>query len=344
LPAERLHKDTNVRKRIFLLLLLGMCIAVPAQSASRRGNVQAPPEGASPSATVGKIVAVVNGERITALDIEKMARPEAMRLGLNPNNPDHRAQISEIYQRALDAQVNDLLVYQEALRLKTELSESDVDKEVTRLMQQRKLSAEELEKQLKQEGMDIKKLRDKIRRGLLSQRLLSSMVGRKVVLTKDEIAKYYEEHKESFRAISEVRLALLVYPPDVNAETVAQRIKSGRLSFEEAVRQYSIDAGSKKNNGVMPPAPWKDMLPEWRARISSMKMGDVSDPFVIPHPQYRLKGQIKLLGTDGEDKTLSLAEATPAIEATLREPLLKARFEEYVQWLRSRAIVDIKGL
>jgi peptidyl-prolyl cis-trans isomerase SurA len=225
-----------------------------------------------------------------------------------------------------------------------ELPDSEVEKEVTRLMQQRKLSPEELEKQLKQEGMDMKKLRDQIRKGMLRQRLVTTMVSRKVILTKDEIAKYYEEHKDSFRAISEVRMAIIVYPPDVNPEAVAQRIKSGKLSFEEAVRQYSIDPATNKAGGAMPPAAWKEMAPEWRTRILSMKTGDLSEIFSIPHPQYQLKAQIKLLERTGYDKVRSLTEATPEIEAVLREPLLKARFEEYVQWLRSRALVDIKGL
>jgi len=328
---------------------MGICTAVPAQSASRAGNVRPPAlatgsEEASPSTTVGKIVAVVNGERITALDVERMARPEIMRRRLNPNTPEHRAQIDEIYNQVLDAQINDVLVYQEALRLKTELQENEVDKEVTRLMQQRKLSLEELEKQLKQEGMDIKSLREQIRKGLLRQRLLSSMVARKIILNRDEVAKYYEEHKESFRAISEVRMAIIVYPPNINADAIAQRIKSGKLSFEEAVRQYSIDPATKSHNGAMPPAPWKDMSPDWRERISAMKPGELSDIFIVPHDQFLIRAQIKLLERIGDDKVRSLAEATPEIEAILREPLLKARFTEYTQWLRSRAIVDIKGL
>ena len=93
----------------------------------------------------------------------------------------------------------------------------------------------------------------------------------------------------------------------------------------------------------MPPAPWKSMSPEWRARISAMKVGDVSPIFVLPHAQVQIKAQIKILEKIGDDKVLSLADATPDIEAILREPLLQARFEEYTQWLRSRAIVDIKG-
>jgi len=336
--------------RIFLLLLLGMCLAVPAQSASRNAGKASPPkpvpqggEQTSPSMPVGKIVAVVNGERITALDVERRVVPEIMRLRLNPNNPEQRAQIDEIYQQALDAQIADILVYQEALRLKMELPESDVDKELTRLMQQRKLKPEELEKQLKQEGLDTPKLREQMRKNLLRQRLLTNMVARKVIVSKDEIAKYYEEHKASFTAISEVRMAIIAYPPDINAETIAQRIKSGKLSFEEAVRQYSIDSSTKKDNGAMPPASWKEMSPEWRTRISAMKVGEVSPIFILPHPQLLIKTQIKLLEKIGDDKALSLAEATPEIEAILREPLLKARFEEYTQWLRSRALVDIKG-
>ena len=323
--------------RIFLLLLLSMCLAVPAQSASRGGGQ------ASPSMTVGKIVAVVNGERITALDVERRAMPELARRRLNPNKPEQRAQIDEIYQQALDAQINDVLVYQEALRLKMELPESEVDKEISRLMQQQKINPEELEKQLKQEGLDTQKLREQMRKNLLRQRLLTNMVARKVIVSKDDVAKYYEEHKASFTAISEVRMAIIAYSPDVNAGAIAQRIKSGKLSFEEAVRQYSIDLSTKKDNGAMPAAPWKAMSPEWRARLSAMKAGDVSDIFTLPHPKVPIKVQIKVLEKIGDDKALSLAEATPDIEAILREPLLQARFEEYTQWLRSRAIVQIKG-
>ena len=338
-----------MKKRIFLLLLMVICIAVPARSASRNGKAGPPApttrfDEPPTSITVGRIVAVVNGDRITALDIERMARPEIMRRRLNSNNSEHRAQINEIYQQSLETQINEILVYQEALRLKTDVPESDVDKEITLLMQQRKLGPEDLEKQLKLEGMDTKSLREQIRKGLLRQRLLSGMVARKVVLNRDEVAKYYEENKETFKAITQVRMAIVVYPPDINAEAVAQRIKAGKLSFEEAVRQYSIDPATKPNKGEMPPALWKEMSPDWRKRISSMKPGDVSDLFVIPHDQFRILAQVKLLERVGDDKVRSLAQATPEIEDILRQPLLKARYAEYTQWLRSRAIVEIKGM
>jgi len=286
----------------------------------------------------------VNGERITALDVERRAQPEITRRKLNPNNAAQRAQIDEIYQQALDAQINDILVHQEAVRLKTELPESEVDREITRLMQQRRIGPEELEKQLRQEGLDTQRLREQIRKNLLRQRLLAGMVSRKVIVSRDDVAKYYEEHKASFRAVAEVRMAIIAYAPDANAEAIAQRIRSGSLSFEEAVRQHSIDLATKKDNGVMPPAPWRGMSQDWRTRISAMQPGGVSDIFLLPHGQMQIRAQIKLLEKIVDDKVLSLAEATPEIEAILREPLLQARFEEYMQWLRSRAIVDIRGL
>jgi peptidyl-prolyl cis-trans isomerase SurA len=263
-----------------------------------------------------------------------------MRRGLNPDNPAQRGDIDKIYRDALDAQINDILITQEAVRLKTEVAESEVEREVTRLLQQSKLSPADFEKQLQREGMDMKSLRERIRNGLLRQRLLASMVGRRVTVSKEEVARYYAENKESLKPVVEVRMAILVYPPGIDAESVAQRIRSGKLSFEDAVRQYSIDPATRKNSGRMAPAPWKDMSPEWRRRVASMKEGEVGNIFPID----RFKAQMKLLEKVTEDRERTLEEMTPEIEAVLREPLLQARYAEYTQWLRSRALVDIRGI
>jgi peptidyl-prolyl cis-trans isomerase SurA len=314
-----------LKRYVLFLLLSAVCaFAVPARAGT----------------TVNRIVAVVNGERITMFDVERTARPEMMRRGLNPNNPAQRGEIDKIYKDALDAQINDILIVQEAVRLKTEMGESEVDKEVARILQQSRMSPADFEKQLQREGMDMKSLRERIRKGLLRQRLLASMVGRRVTVSKEEVARYYTENKEALKPITEVRMAILVYPPDVDAESITQRIRSGKLSFEEAVRQYSIDPATKKNGGRMAPAPWKDMSPDWRKRVAAMKEGEVSDIFPID----RFKAQMKLLAKVADDRERTLEETTPEIEAILREPLLQARYAEYTKWLRSRALVDIRGI
>ncbi len=332
-----MFEDNPLKKYVFLLVFL-VCCSVPAVAATFKNRVVAPPSDSG--TTVNKIVAVVNGERITMFDIERMARPDLMRRRINPNDPARRAEVDKVYQDVLDAQINDILIAQEAVRLKIEMGESEVDKEVNRLIQQSKMSPEDFAKQLQTEGMDMKELRDRIRKGLLRQRLLAQMVARKIIVNKDDVARYYAANKESMRAITEIRMAILVYPPNVNAEAVSQQIKTGKISFEDAVKRYSIDPATNKKGGEMAPAPWKDMSPDWRKRISVMKAGDVSDLF----PIQQFKAQIKLLEKVGSDKERTLEEATPEIEGILREPLLQARFEEYTQWLRSRAIVDIRGL
>lgn len=323
-------------KKYLMLLLSALTLTASAQAATPRKAFVVPE---NPD-MVNKIVAVVNGERITKFDVERRAMPEFMRRGINPGNSVRREEIDKIYQNVLDTQVNEILFVQEAARLKIEVSDADVDKEVTKLLQQSKLSRDAFDKQLEKEGSDMKSLRERIHRNLMGQRLLAQMVGRKTIVDKEEVARYYAENKESLKVITEVRMAILVYPPNINAETVAQQIASGRLRFEDAVRRHSIDPATRNKGGEMPPAPWKDMAPEWRKRLGDMKPGDVSGIFSI----QQFKAQVKLLEKVGDTKERTLEEATPEIEAILREPLLQARYAEYTQWLRGRALVDMRGL
>ena len=330
-------KGKSLKKYCILLCLVVLCGVVPAQAASSKKQ---PATVEFPSTIVNKIVAVVNGERITRFDVQRMAIPDLMRRRLDPGNPAHKEQIDQVLDAVLESQINDILLAQEALRLKMELPETEVDKEISQILKRSKMSPEDFEKQLQREGMDMKGMRDRIRKGLLRQRIVATMVARKIVVNKKDVAEYYAAHKDELREITQVRMAILVYPPNVNAESIAQRISSGKLSFEQAVRQHSIDPATNKKNGEMAPAEWKDMAPEWRERLSRMKNGDVSNIFAID----RFKAQVKLLEKVGADKERTLEEVTPEIENILREPLFKERYAEYTKGLRSRAIIDIKGL
>ena len=44
----------------------------------------------------------------------------------------------------------------------------------------------------------------------------------------------------------------------------------------------------------------------------------------------------------GADKQLTLEQATPQIDAILRQPKAVERFEDYTSQLRSKAVIDIR--
>lgn len=231
-------------------------------------------------AAINGVAAVVNGEMITAFDLQAETAPEAMRRGLNPKDPNQAAAIEELTKATLERMINNIILTQEAQRLKISVGDSEVDNEIQQIMSRNKMTPEEFQRQLQIQRTTEKDFRERIRSSILRNRLLANMVGRKVIVTKEEIADYYNQHKQTFMNNQKVRFAVIVYPPTENAEAQAARIRSGKLSFEQAARQVSVGPRAQEG-GVW--ALWigTALDPTWQDRLSQLKPGDVSGLFEV---------------------------------------------------------------
>ena len=288
-------------------------------------------------AALNGVAAVVNGEMITAFDLDAEMAPEAMRRGLNPKDPAQAAQLEALSRATLERMINNIILTQEAQRLKVSVSDSEVDNEIQQIMSRNKLTPQEFQRQLQLQRMTEKDFRERLRSGLLRNRLLANMVGRKVIVTKEEIADYYEAHKQTFMNNQRVRFAVIVYPPTENADKQAARIRNGKASFEQVAHEVSVGPRAQEG-GDVGFADWNSLDPAWQDRLSLLRPGEVSEVLEINNG---LKGQLKLLDMEtGDGQTLE--EATPQIERILREPKLQERFREYSEQLRKRAVVEIR--
>ena len=81
-------------------------------------------------AAINGVAAVVNGEMITAFDLQAETAPEAMRRGLNPKDPNQAAAIEELTKATLERMINNIILTQEAQRLKISVGDSEVDNEI----------------------------------------------------------------------------------------------------------------------------------------------------------------------------------------------------------------------
>ena len=220
--------------------------------------------------------------------------------------------------------------------MKITVSDREVDDAVQDFMKRNKLTPDEFQRQLTLQKLSEKMFRKRLHDSLIRNRLLSTMVGRKVVVTKEEIAKYYDEHHGTFMRNQHVRFALIVYPPTADAEKQASKLKRNPADFEKVARSVSVGPRAEAG-GDVGSVNWNDMDPAWRERLSSLKPGEVSELFDL----NGMQAQVKLIGLEaGEGQ--SLEEAAPQIEAMLREPKLQERFKEYTEQLRRRAVVDIR--
>lgn len=293
------------------------------------------------AAQYGKIAAVVNGKPITMYDLQREASNEIIRNRLNIDNPKHKELVDKILRRTLDSMILDVLLQQEATRLKINISDSDVDQEITRMYTSRGMTKQQFEKALAKDKVKLSDLRENYRKGMTRQRIMSMEVGRRVVIRPEEIKEYYEKNKSTMYNRQNLHMALIVYHPQAPAAQVARKLKSGEITWLEASRRYSVmpDRDKGGDTGLV---KWDSLNDEWRGRLMKMQPGEITDIFQY-NPQ--LKAQVRLFRPDGDNSPLrimTLEEATPEIDAILRNPKAQERFDAYTNGLKSRAVIDIR--
>lgn len=288
------------------------------------------------AAPLNTIAAVVNGEMITSFDLDIQTAPHLRRLKLDPQDSRNASKIADLRRTVLDNMINNIIMAQEAERLKITVEERDVDEELNQFLQRNNLTPEAFQRQLQLQALTEKAFRDRIRSSILRNRLLSNMVGRKVVVTKEEIIDYYERHKETLMRNESAHFAIIIYPPTVEAEKYASQILSGTVTFERMARDISVGPRAKEGGDVGTVA-WRALEPKLQNKLSVLQPGEISPLFDL----NGLKGQLKLLDITS-DGALTLEEATPQIEEILREPKLQERFQEYYEQIRKRAVIEIR--
>ncbi len=296
----------------------------------------APAQGAGQSRVLNKVAAIVNGDMIALSDVQRYSAQEIARRGLTGNDAEAARGREEIFQATLNTMIMDILIRQEAARYGVSVSDAEVDNELRMIQQRAQMTPKQFEDQLIIQGSSLSQARDEIRNGILRQRMVTVMVARKIIVTKEEVAAYYEAHQNEFTTQHSVDVSLIVAGPGTNLRRVRDEIISGKLSFAEAARQYS-SAPNAANGGAMGAIPWQELNQEWKQTLANLMPGQVSEVMRAGEASYLLQ-----LNSTIDDATLSLEEATPQIEEILRAPKLNERFEEYYSQLRKNAVVEIK--
>lgn len=292
--------------------------------------------GQNRSIQVNKIAAVINGEIVTLHELRRHAGPELARMGVDPSAPGSAAQVDAAVKKILDLMIDDILLRQEAAKLKITVSDSEVENELRKLVQRSQVTPQEFEARIVSQGGTMVMVKDRLRNNILSQRIVGLMISRKVVVTKEEIAKYYAEHQKEFTAEKSVDMALIVFAPTADANAIYAKIKDGSLSFEAAAKQYSVGPEAAEG-GKIGHVAWKDLAAAIRAELAQLSPGQTSSLFVLDLN----KAVVRLDGSTAGSQ-MTLEQASPEIERILREPRLEERFKEYTQQLRSKAVIDIR--
>jgi peptidyl-prolyl cis-trans isomerase SurA len=307
------------------------------------------PEGTN-SKTVEEIIARVNNEIITRSELDherETAKEEVEEECRGKCTPEQQqSEIDEHQKSALKELIDKSLLVQRGKDMGINV-ETDVIKRLDQIRISNNLSSmEDLEKAVSSKGLNWEDFKDEIRKSILTQKVISQEVGSHVNIGKEDVAKYYDEHKSEFVRPEQVALREIVVNtegkkdselPDLKkkAETALKRVKDGE-DFGEIAKRFS-DGSTAKQGGFLGVYKRGELSKELEDTVFKMKKNDLTE--VLDTKQGYLVLQVLEHYDEGE-------QALNKVENEIMDKMYSSRMEpklkEYLKTLREQSYVVIK--
>lgn len=295
----------------------------------------------APGEIVDRIVATVNGEIITLKELNDRLLPV-----VRANNVRGEEEVNTLRREILERLIDSALTMQQGRERGIIISDADVDDAVEHIKSTNNLTQEQLEAELRKEGISQEAFREDLRTDLVRARLLNREIRSRVVVPAEQVDAYLKEHQNEFniRPQCHLRNILISLPEEASSDVVAEKkalaekvfaeIQKG-LDFEKAAAQYS-EAGNAAEGGDMGTVTWDDLAPPIREALEKLEEGQVSRPVQMPHG-FMIFQLVALIGED----TQAAAQAREKIREMLTQKMLEEKFREWIQELRSSALIKV---
>jgi len=298
---------------------------------------------------VEEIAAKVNGDIITRGELESQKRDLERGLrGEGLNGQKLQDEIRSYATNALRDHIDQLLLVQKAKDLNINV-DPEVTRELADIQVRQKISDPDQFKAFIQEqtGMSYEDYRDKLKRQMLSQRVIGQEVGYRITFPEADLRKYYEEHKTDYVRKEQVFLSqILISTEGKNPEQVAAAEKKAKdivararkgEKFSDLVRENSDDPETARTGGSLPPYERGLMAKNMEDVVFKEKKGFVTDPFKTGQGFVILRVDERF-----EAGQASFEEVRSEIQEQMARPRMEPRIREFLTRLRTEAFLEIK--
>lgn len=302
-------------------------------------------------AVVEEIIAKVNGDIITRGEIERQRKLMETEMRSRAPKGMPAAQLNEVIaERQKDVlrdKIDNLLLINRGKELNINV-DSEVTKYIADLQRQTKIADQEKFAAMvrEQTGSTFEDWKSEMRNSMLTQRVVRQEVGSKINITKDEIRKYYDEHKADFVRQEQIflREILLVTENKTPAEQAAIEKKAKDLvararkgeRFAELARDNS-EAESAQNFGDIGGFKKEDLADIVRNATWEQPKGFVTDPIKVQRGWLIFRVEEKYQAGQA-----ALEEVENEIMGRLYEPRMGPAMRKYLTELRLNAFLEIR--
>lgn len=335
-----MEQNCRLAKRVLcLILVMAIIIAIlPWVS-----GVQS----AAGNEIVDRIVAVVNNDIITYLELQKELKPYEEKIKASGYTQENeRKMIYRVRKDLLNTLIDKKLTDQEIKRYGIKVSESEIDQNIEQIKSERMWTDEEFREALKSQGMTLEAYRKALKEQAMRAKLVNVAVKSKIVITKTDIETYYEENAEKYKGSAKYHLRniILKIPGGADSsEKQAVRRKMQEIcdllntgsSFEALAREYS-DSPLAKKGGDLGLIDFKRFSPQIQKALQNLQVGQFTE--ILETDQGY---QIFFIEDIVQENEQTLEEVYSVIERALYNELVEKKILAWLDDLRKTAHIKI---
>jgi peptidyl-prolyl cis-trans isomerase SurA len=302
------------------------------------------------SVIVEEIVARVNNEVITKEDLAhalESVQGEVQQECRNCAPEELRAQVDAKNKNVLRDLIDQSLLVQRAKDASINV-DAEVIKRLDAIRLQYKMpSMEALETEVNKTGQSFEDFKGQIRDQLLTQELIRKEVGSRVIISHEDVEKYYNEHKSEFVRPEMVMLREIFVSTDgkpaadvpalrKKAEGLRDRVLKNGDDFGEMAKHFS-DSSTAQQSGELGAFERSRLDPNIAAKVFALNRGQMTD--VIETKTGFEILQVRERYEAGEQP---LDKVEPEITNRLYEQKMEPGLRTYLTTLRQDSYIQIK--
>ena len=261
--TRNLHTCTDPRRGSVcgLALAAALMIAAPAVLAQQSRKIE----------VVDRIIAIVNDDVITRLDLDERLRFAYAQLKQQGTPPPPREALEK---QILERLVTDRVQLQLAKETGLRVDDGELDKTIQRISQENKLTLEQLRLALEKDGVPFARYREDIRNEIILARLREREVENRISVAESEIETFISAQQAQAGRSDEYNLAHILVTVPENASP--EQIQARRTRADQALEQIRAGADFRQVAASVSEAPdalqggamgWRDA-----ARLPSLYM------------------------------------------------------------------------
>ena len=296
---------------------------------------------------VDRIVAVVNDDIIALFELNRLFKPYAERIrALGYSTDKEHKMLFKVREDVLNQLIDQKLKDQEIERLKIKIDEREIDQTIERIKEENFYTDEDLRHTLANEGLTMEEYRERIKEQILRTKLINLKVRSKIVITKEDITSYYNNHPDKYGGKKKYHLYnIIIKVPLFADETEKDKIKArmdeiltelkAGESFENMAKTYS-ESSLGTEGGDLGLFRLDELSPQLRNAIKEMKAGEFT-PVLDTDQGFQIFFVKEIVKTSGKP----LEEVSPEIEKILFNEIVEKKFQSWLEELRNQSAIKI---